>query len=90
VPTACRTIGEEGRLEYAVIGDPVNRAAKIQNHTKVEGVRALTSVFARQAHRPGLCPETGEAHSAGPRGRGRRRADRPRGHRIADYALIRS
>jgi adenylate cyclase len=44
----CGAIGEEGRLEYAVIGDPVNRAAKIQNHTKVEGVRALTTVFARE------------------------------------------
>jgi adenylate cyclase len=31
-----------------VIGDPVNRAAKIQNHTKVEGVRALTTLFARE------------------------------------------
>lgn len=36
-------IGEESRLEYAVIGDPVNRAAKLQNHTKVEQVRALTT-----------------------------------------------
>jgi adenylate cyclase len=46
-PVTCGAIGEEGRLEYAVIGDPVNRAAKIQNHTKVEGVRALTTSFAR-------------------------------------------
>jgi len=44
----CGAIGEEGRLEYAVIGDPVNRAAKLQNHTKAEGVRALTSRFARE------------------------------------------
>ena len=43
----CGAIGEEGRLEYAVIGDPVNRAAKLQNHTKAEGVRALASRFAR-------------------------------------------
>ena len=43
----CGCIGQEGRLEYAVIGDTVNRAAKIQNHTKAEGVRALTTVFAR-------------------------------------------
>ncbi|MGQ0545120.1 MAG: adenylate/guanylate cyclase domain-containing protein [Betaproteobacteria bacterium] len=43
----CGAIGEEGRLEYAVIGDPVNRAAKIQNHTKAEGVRALASRYAR-------------------------------------------
>lgn len=39
----CGAIGGEGRLEYAVIGDAVNRAAKLQNHTKVEGVRALTT-----------------------------------------------
>lgn len=43
----CGAIGEEGRLEYAVIGDPVNRAAKLQNHTKAEGVSALTTPFAR-------------------------------------------
>jgi adenylate cyclase len=47
-PVICGAIGEEGRLEYAVIGDPVNRAAKIQNHTKVEGVRALSTVSARE------------------------------------------
>jgi adenylate cyclase len=44
----CGAIGDESRLEYAVIGDPVNRAAKLQNHTKVEGVRALTTVAALQ------------------------------------------
>ena len=44
----CGAIGEEGRLEYAVIGDPVNRAAKLQNHTKIEGARALTTVAARE------------------------------------------
>jgi adenylate cyclase len=44
----CGAIGEEGRLEYAVIGDPVNRAAKLQNHTKSEGARALTTVAARE------------------------------------------
>ena len=42
----CGAIGGEGRLEYAVIGDPVNRAAKLQNHTKTEGVRALTTAYA--------------------------------------------
>ena len=41
-------IGDESRLEYAVIGDPVNRAAKLQNHTKVENVRALATVSAFQ------------------------------------------
>ncbi|HEY0525099.1 MAG TPA: adenylate/guanylate cyclase domain-containing protein [Stellaceae bacterium] len=50
-------IGDAARLEYAVIGDPVNRAAKLQNHTKAERVRALTTVDAlhlaeAQGHRP--------------------------------------
>ena len=39
----CGAIGGEGRLEYAVIGNPVNLAAKLQNHTKAEQVRALTT-----------------------------------------------
>ncbi len=42
----CGAVGAEGRLEYAVIGDPVNRAAKLQNHTKEEGVRALATALA--------------------------------------------
>ena len=42
----CGTIGDEGRLEYAVIGDPVNRAAKLQNHSKVEQVGALATTDA--------------------------------------------
>ncbi len=39
----CGPIGEAHRLEYAVIGDAVNRSAKLQNHTKAEQVRALTT-----------------------------------------------
>jgi adenylate cyclase len=38
----CGTIGEQGKLEYAVLGEPVNHAAKLQVHTKEAGVRALT------------------------------------------------
>ena len=45
----CGAIGDEGRLEYAVIGDPVNRAAKLQNQTKAEKVRALTTSYAARA-----------------------------------------
>ena len=42
----CGTIGEEGKFEYAVLGEPVNRAAKLQAHTKEAGVRALATRFA--------------------------------------------
>ena len=43
----CGVIGDHGRLEFAIIGNPVNRAAKLQNHTKVEQVRALASLACR-------------------------------------------
>jgi adenylate cyclase len=36
-------VGDCDRLEYTVIGNPVNVAAKLEKHTKTEGVRALAS-----------------------------------------------
>jgi adenylate cyclase len=39
-------IGTDDRLEYAVIGDPVNRAAKLQGLTKTMGARALVAGIA--------------------------------------------
>ena len=50
-------IGDAARLEYAIIGDPVNRAAKLQNHTKAEAVRAIaTCASLRLAEAQGYRP----------------------------------
>ena len=61
-PVMCGTIGDHTRLEYTVIGDPVNLVAKLEKHTKDERVRALcpsaTYELARaQGYRPAGRPE---------------------------------
>ncbi len=50
-------IGDTNRLEYTVIGDPVNVVAKLEKHTKTEAVAALCTVDAydqavEQGYRP--------------------------------------
>lgn len=61
----CGTIGDVGKLEYAVLGEPVNHAAKLQAHTKEAGVRALTTRFAldrarAQGYAAARCRELGD------------------------------
>lgn len=52
-------VGDGDRLEYTVIGDPVNRAAKLEKANRTEACRALTDLATyRAALAQGFTPET--------------------------------
>jgi adenylate cyclase len=62
-PVMCGTIGDRTRLEYTVIGEPVNLAAKLEKHTKAEQARALCTaetyqLALAQDYRPGTRHES--------------------------------
>jgi adenylate cyclase len=60
-------VGDAERLEFTVIGDTVNLAAKLQSHCKAEKAQALTTaamlaLAERQGYRPPRPPEPRPGH----------------------------
>jgi class 3 adenylate cyclase len=58
-PVIFGAVGNDTRLEYTVIGEPVNLAAKLDKHNKKSGTRALATQDAfAMALVQGYCPKT--------------------------------
>jgi adenylate cyclase len=65
----CGVVGDARRLEFTVMGDPVNVAARLQEATKEHGIPILASdAIVRAAGEEGLWREVARAPLRGRRG----------------------
>ena len=48
-PVLCGTVGDDARLEFTVIGEAVNRAAKLEKANKLLGTTALVEIETLEA-----------------------------------------